>query len=591
MSTPSLLPSSSPLAPVAAPPLQHEIDALRERLAEAEETLQAIRQGEVDAVVVKGATGPQVYTLLNADRPYRNIVERMQEGALTLTPDGTVLYANQRLASFLGLALPNIVGQGFAQFIVADDRDLFSELLAVGGPASGKGDLALLSVNGTAVPVHLSVVDLPDEGQGISSVIVTDLRWQKQRMHELADANAKLVAALADGERAEGMLRQAQKMEAVGQLTAGIAHDFNNLLMVIAGNLELFHARTSDEWLRRRVEAGQRAVERGARLTQQLLAFARRQSLRPVPISVNAFLLDIDPLVRSAIGDGIRLTLALGKDLAPCLVDPDELQAAILNLATNAKDAMPDGGSLTITTEEVVLDGRSDGGLEPIREGRYLSIVVTDTGHGMPAETRERAFDPFFTTKDVGKGTGLGLSRIYGFMRQSDGRATIESAIGAGTSVRLFFPRIGTLAAIIAPLAVVRAPRKVPQARRILVVEDDRGVRELVVDVLEGLGYVVIAAESGPDALNLLDGGLAVDVVFSDVLMPDGLSGFQLAREIRRRQPQLAIVLTSGMTSILGAAEDAWQDLPILRKPYRSDDLARAIEAAVDALSPERALI
>ncbi len=580
-------PRASPDALAARHPLQREIRELQGRLAEAEETLQAIRQGEVDAVIVKGVSGPQVYTLLNADRPYRNIVERMQEGALTLTPNGIVLYANQRLAAFLGLALPNIVGQKFEQFVAAEDRERFNELMAEDGQAGGRGELALRAADGTAVPVFLSVVDLLDEGQRIISGIVTDLRWQKQRILELAQVNARLVAAMAERERAEAMLRQTQKMEAVGQLTAGLAHDFNNLLLVIAGNLELFQIHTRDPWLKSRVEAGQRAVARGTRLTQQLLAFGRRQTLRPLPISVNALLRDMDSLLHSSLGDGIRLTLVLGEELAPCLVDSAELQAAILNLATNARDAMPEGGSLTIATEDAELDRQPNGEAGPIRGGHYRSIVVTDTGHGMSPEIRERAFDPFFTTKGVGKGTGLGLSRIYGFMRQSGGHVTIESAAGAGTSVRLYLPRAEGSAVLPEAPAASEIPRSASQARRVLVVDDDRDVRELVVEVLEGLGYATIAAESGPGALDLLDSGMAVDVVLSDVLMPDGMSGFQLACEIRRRLPRLAIVLTSGMTGLAGAVEDAKQDLPILRKPYRCDDLSRAIEAALDAASFE----
>jgi PAS domain S-box-containing protein len=569
---------------LAAPhPEQREIDELRERLSEAEETLLAIRQGEVDAVIVKGASGSQVYTLLNADRPYRNIVERMQEGALTLAPDGIVLYANQRLAAFLGLALPDIVGRKFGQFITEDDRDLFDQLLAEAGQGGGRGELGLHPADGEPVPVFLSVVDLQDEDQRIISGIVTDLRWQKQRMQELAKANALLIDAMAQREQAEAMLRQAQKMEAVGQLTAGIAHDFNNLLMVIGGNLELFQKRTQDEWLKSRVEAGLHAVERGARLTQQLLAFARVQNLQPQPISINALLLDIEPLLRSSVGDGIRLTLALHGDLSRCLADPNELQAALLNLTTNAKDAMPSGGSLIITTEETEFGGQPDRGAELFYAGRYLSIAVTDTGHGMPPETRERAFDPFFTTKEVGKGTGLGLSRVYGFMRQSGGQVTIESTIGAGTTVRLYLPRTDTAAVTREPPAAVQFPQHAPQVRRILVVEDNRDVRELVVEVLETLDYVVIAAESGPAALTLLDTGTEVDLVFSDVLMPDGMSGFQLAREIRRRLPRMAIILTSGMSGIPGTTEKTMQNLPILRKPYKFEDLSNAIEAALGA--------
>ena len=571
-------------APAAPHQLQREIGELKNRLAEAEETLQAIRQGEVDAVLVKGAAGAQVYTLLNADRPYRNIVERMQEGALTLTPDGTVLYANQRLASFLGLALPNIVGQKFGQFVAVDDRTSFDALLAESSRAAGKEELVLRAADGAAVPVYLSLVDLPEEDQRIISGIVTDLRWQKQRMRELGEANAKLVAAMAEREAVEGRLRQAEKMEAVGQLTAGIAHDFNNLLLVIAGNLELFRARTTDKWLQRRIEAGQRAVVRGAKLIRQLLAFARRQDLRPHPISVNALLLDLDPLLHSALGDGIRLALVLGEDLPPCLVDAAELQAAILNLAANAKDAMPGGGTLTITTGVELLD-RADGGAEPIKGGSHVAVAVTDSGSGMSPEIRARAFDPFFTTKEVGKGTGLGLSRIYGFMRQSGGQATIESSVGVGTTVRLFFPNFEGSAPVPQPPTASAVAHPSPLARRVLVVEDDPDVRELMVELLEDFGYDTFAAESGPGALALIDGGLAVDLVVSDVLMPDGMSGFQLAREIRRRSPRLPIVLTSGMTDLAGVAADAMPDVPVLRKPYRCEALQQTIEAAFDAAS------
>lgn len=583
--------STPPASQRALPPphpLQREVCELRERLAEAEQTLQAIRQGDVDAVIVTGVSGPQVYTLLNADRPYRNIVERMQEGALTLTPDGTILYANQRLASFLDLALPNIVGHNFAQFVAAGDRDRFNELMGDSGSTGGSSEVALCAAGDTAVPVYLSVVDLFSEGQRIICGIVTDLRWQKRRMLELTEVNAKLIAAMADRERAEAMLRQNQKMEAVGQLTVGIAHDFNNLLLVIAGNLELFLTRTKDKRLKSRVEASQRAVERGAHLTEQLLAFGCGRILRPHPISINALLRDLESLLRSSLGDGIRLNLVLGDESALCLIDSAELQAAILNLATNAKDAMPGGGSLIIATEDGKLDGQPDGGARVIRSGRYLSIVVTDTGHGMSPEIRDRVFDPFFTTKDVGKGSGLGLSRIYGFMRQSGGLVTIESTVGRGTSVRLYFPRAEASFLAPKPPVAIRVPGNAPRARRVLVVEDDENVRELVIAVLERFGYAAIAAESGPAALTLLNSGTVVDVVLSDVLMPDGMSGFQLAREIRRRLPRLAIVLTSGMTAFSGAGEEAMHDLPILRKPYRCDDLSQAIEAALDAASPER---
>jgi PAS domain S-box-containing protein len=565
---------------------QREIDELKERLADAEGTLYAIRHGEIDAVVLSGESGPQVYTLLNADRPYRTFVERMQEGALTLTPCGTVLYANRCIASLLGLELPDVVGQKFTQVVAEQDRVLFERLLAEGDAGGGKSELALRAADGSAIPVYLSMVELPDEGQKTLSAIVTDLRWSKKRIRELAEANAMLVIAMAERERVEGMLRQAQKMEAIGRLTAGIAHDFNNLLAVIGGNLELFRSRTGDAWLRRRVEAGQRAVGRGARLIGQLLAFSRVQTLHPHLVSITALLHDIEPLLSSSVGDQIRLTLVLSDALTECMVDSTELQSSILNLVRNAADAMPAGGCLTITTETAELEDQPDRGAGPIRGGRYLSIAVTDTGHGIPEEIRGHVFDPFFTTKDVGKRTGLGLSQVYGFIRQSGGQVAIESAPGAGTSVRLYLPWTEACAPAPESLVAVHGSLNRLRARRVLVVEDDDEVREMVVEMLEHLGYTAIAAESGPRALAMLDQGAAVDVVVSDVLMPDGMSGFQLAHEIRSRLPHLAIVLTSGMAGTATAAEAAGHDSPVLTKPYRFEDMSQAIEAAIDAVSP-----
>ncbi len=576
---------SSPGAGVAEHAPQPEIDELNERLEEAEGTLSAIRHGEIDAVVLGGESGPQVYTLLNGDRPYRAFVERMQEGALTLTPGGAVLYANRCIASLLRQDLSAVVGRKFTEFVAEYDRVLFERLLAEADAGSGKSELALRAADGSAVPVYLSMMELPDEGTKTISAIVTDLRWSKKRIRELAEANAMLVAAMAERERVEAMLRQAQKMEAIGRLTAGIAHDFNNLLAVIGGNLELFHSRTGDPWLRRRVEAGQRAVGRGARLTGQLLAFSRAQALHPHVVSVTALLHDIEPLLSSSVGDQIRLTLVLSDALAECMVDSAELQTSILNLVRNAADAMPDGGCLTITTEAAELVDQPDRGAGPIRGGRYLLITVTDTGHGIPVDIRERVFDPFFTTKGVGRGTGLGLSQVYGFMRQSGGRVTITSAPGGGTSVHLYLPWSEGSAPALEPLVAISASPNELRARRVLVVEDDDDVRETAVEMLEHLGCTVIAADSGPRALAMLDQGAAVDVVVSDVLMPDGMSGFQLAQQIRARQPRLAIVLTSGMAGDPTDAETAGHDLPVLRKPYRFEDMSKAIEVAIDAMS------
>jgi PAS domain S-box-containing protein len=552
------------------------LEELRARLAEAAETLRAIRQGEVDAVVVEGTAGPQVYTLQDADRPYRVIVERMQEGALTLSPDGTVLYANRALAGLLKRPIDSLLGQPFQSLVAGGGREEFVRLLGACG--GSRGEIELEAADGAAVPVYLSVVDLAEDGQRVVSGIVTDLTEQRQRTRELSESNAKLIATMAERDRVEGMLRQAQKMEAVGQLTAGVAHDVNNLLTVIAGNLELIQARAGDDRLRAQVETIQRAIRRGVQLTDQLLAFARQRTLRPRPVALNALLRDTEPRLRRALGDEIDLTLTLDERVGHCLIDATELQASMLNLAINAKDAMPRGGSLTIATAAVAF-GDVPGGAELAPAERYAMVAVTDTGHGMSVEIRERAFDPFFTTKGTGKGTGLGLSQVYGFIRQSGGQVTIDSAIGVGTTVRLYLPDTEASVAAAEPAPAEQAPLADSLQRRVLVVEDDDDVRRFVAEMLADMGYGVLEAQNGPAALHLLEKGTAVDVVFTDVRMPDGMSGFQLAQESRRRFPAMAIVLASGATAFADPVQ-TMPDMPFLRKPFRRDDILQAIEAA-----------
>jgi PAS domain S-box-containing protein len=557
-------------------PRRAEIDELRFRLAEAEETLRAIRCGEADAIVIEGAAGPEVYTLESADRPYRIIVERMQEGALTLTPEGTVLYSNRALAALLRAPLDRIVGQRFQGFVAAADRESFARLLEDSGRGGGRGEIALSAADGTAIPVYLSTVDLPEEGQRVISGIVTDLTEQKERAEQLGETNARLAAALEEREHVEGKLRQAQKMEAVGRLTAGIAHDFNNLLTVIAGNLDLMQVRAADEVQKRQVETIQRALNRTVRLTDQLLAFSHQRTLRARPVSVNELLRETEPLLRRAVGDEVRVKLAFGRDAGRVLIDAAELQASMLNLAMNAKDAMPGGGTLTIATGMVAGQAIPETAAAALGEGPCVVIAVCDTGHGMPPEVRDRAFDPFFTTKDVGKGTGLGLSQVYGFVRQSGGHIAIESGAGAGTTVRLYLPRTEA-EAVPERAAEPDAARGQRHGRRVLVVEDDDDVRRFVVELLEDAGYLALEAETGPAAMRILDRGAALDVVVTDVRMPDGMSGFDLAQTIRSRLPHVAIVLTSGLAAFDGS-ERTHGDWPVLRKPFRRDDILRAIE-------------
>ncbi|HTZ81063.1 MAG TPA: ATP-binding protein [Stellaceae bacterium] len=561
---------------------QQDVEELRARLCEAEETLDALRQGDVDAVVVSGASGPKVYTLQDADRPYRIIVERMQEGALTLSPDGTVLFANRRLAALLRVGLEAMIGFPFQRFVLAGERERFARLLAESGNSGVRAEFALRAADGGDIAVSMSAIELPDQEQQIISAIVTDLTLQKQQNRELAEMNAKLLATMAEQERVEGKLREAQKMEAVGRLTAGIAHDFNNLLMAVAGNLELIQTHAMDDRLLRRLEISQRAIQRGAQLTYQLLAFARRRTLNPAALRVNDLLRESEPLLRRAVGDEVRLVLALGEEVGACLIDPGEFQAAMLNLVINARDAMPAGGSLTIATGEVALDELSrEGGSRP-----HVMVAVSDTGHGMPDEVRERAFDPFFTTKEVGKGTGLGLSQIYGFIHQSDGHTAIDSTVGVGTSIKLYFPRTAARAAAESQVAASVAPIAA-DARTVLVVEDNSDVREFLTETLEHIGHTVIEAPTGPAALRVLESGVSVDAVVTDVLMPDGMSGFELASRIRHRLPRTAIVVTSGAAAFSAPPPEAIRDIPILHKPFRRDELLRALGSALDRSKAE----
>ncbi|MGB8275790.1 MAG: ATP-binding protein, partial [Alphaproteobacteria bacterium] len=380
--------------------------------------------------------------------------------------------------------------------------------------------------------------------------------------------------------RHEAELREAQKMEAVGRLTGGIAHDFNNLLTIILGNLQMleeFGSAAAGEDLLLEALAASR---RGAELTERLLAFARRQPLRPRPIEVGRLVNGMAGLLGRTLGDPIAVETDVAADVWPATADPGQVENAILNLAINARDAMPGGGRLTIRcANEKVADG-NDRGLAP---GDYVMIAVADTGTGMTPEILERAFEPFFTTKSEGKGTGLGLSMVYGFARQSGGLAAIASAPGRGTTVRLYLPRSPVAAA-----ARLRAPREaladVPDAATVLVVEDDDGVRRFAARALREQGLTVLEAGDGLQALGVLEREGPVDLLFTDVMMPGGMSGADLAAEARRRFPSLRVLFASGdpehRLDEAGAIPDS---LALLQKPYDAASLTRRVAEIVTA--------
>ncbi|MET0220992.1 MAG: ATP-binding protein [Tardiphaga sp.] len=375
----------------------------------------------------------------------------------------------------------------------------------------------------------------------------------------------------------EEQLHQSQKMEAVGQLTGGVAHDFNNLLMVISGNLELIDDRAGDnDCIRQLAASARKAADRGASLTAQLLAFSRKQTLNPKPVHAGVLVRDFEGLIRRAIGEGSRIHLVSDDPLYMCHVDPVQLETALLNLVLNARDAMPDGGALEIETRNMTLDNDVVTG---VAAGSYVRLSVTDTGQGMTRETLDRVFEPFFTTKEVGKGTGLGLSMVYGFVRQSGGHVTIESKLGMGTTVSLYLPKSNKLPDGQVQIA---AKQDLPiGSGRILMVEDDDEVLDVTSTMLRQLGYQVFCARRGIDAVQMLMSDQKFDLLFSDVVMPQGISGIELARQAKRLRYGIKIALTSGNAADVLARHGAEDEFPIIGKPFRRAELAQYLNSVL----------
>ena len=383
----------------------------------------------------------------------------------------------------------------------------------------------------------------------------------------LADANSELQFQMEERGRAEDQLREAQKMQALGQLTGGIAHDFNNLLAVIQASADILQRpNLSEEKRIRFTDAIIDASTRGALLTGQLLAFARRQPLKPEVLDLNHNILNMLVMIQPTLGPNITLRTDLASDLAPVEIDPGQFEAALLNIIVNARDAMPDGGSIAIRTRNAADNETGT---------RTVSVAVEDEGGGIEPEQLARVFEPFFTTKTVGKGTGLGLSQVYGFTAQSGGEAKIESRVGKGTTVTMLLP------ASEKPLSVdqrdYQSTTGTEATGRILLVEDNEEVGNVAETLLGELGHSVIRARSGREALRLADSGASFDLVFSDVIMP-GMTGVELADELKQRRPQLPIILTTGYSDrVVGAT----QNFPVVRKPYRMETLAAALDQAL----------
>src|SRR5262249_33482065 len=461
----------------------------------------------------------------SAERALRESAGRMQalfetavDGAILIDTRGVVLMFNPACEKLFGYSADEAIGKNVKMLMpepyrrehdgyIANYLDTRKpKIIGIGREVVGQRK------DGSTFPMDLSVGEAKQEGGGSIFVgIIHDLTSRK---------------------RTEEQLAQAQKMEAVGQLSGGLAHDFNNLLTVVVGNAEtLSLALKARPDLKQAADMIATAGERGAELTRRLLAFSRRQMLQPAQINCNRLIDSMQRMLWRTLREDIEIRIALAPDLWPAFADASQLESAILNLAINARDAMPDGGGLSISTANVSVDEHYRDRYPEVTPGNYVLIAVTDTGDGMPPEVLSRAFEPFFTTKEVGKGSGLGLSMVYGFMKQSNGHVSIYSEVGLGTTVRLYLPAHSTMPADLA-VAQAAAEGEPPRGREtILATEDDPFVRGYVVRTLEELGYRVIAAEDARQALATLTSDTAVDVLFTDIVMPGGLNGWELAEQ------------------------------------------------------------
>jgi signal transduction histidine kinase/CheY-like chemotaxis protein len=443
---------------------------------------------------------------------------------------------------------------------------------------------------------NVTFIERPFHPTTLISVVQTNLRGRQrqyecqrlnemlesrvhERTEELAAANRQLLNQIEERERVEATLRQMQRLEAVGQLTSGVAHDFNNLLTVVLGNLQFLErdlkAAGVDSKSLQRLSYMRTAAERGAKLTDQLLTFSRRKRLQPKPLDLNDAVLSMRDLLQSTMGGSIEIQTRLETGLWPAFADPTQIELAILNLAINARDAMPKGGCLTVSTRNAWLSGGV--GPEDPPAGEYVEVSVSDTGTGMSEDVRSKAFEPFFTTKEIGKGSGLGLSQVLGFAKQSSGGVRIDSKQGSGTSVRIYLPRAEHPAVEVKETTAPPAEQGNPGGT-ILLVDDDRAVRDVTAAMLRDLGYAVLEAGSGGAALDIVEHEGQIDLVVMDFAMP-GMNGAEVARRTQARRPNLPVLFVTGFAdraALAGVEEDH-----ILGKPFANHDLAYKVRFAL----------
>lgn len=546
----------------------------------------------------------QVEALYESERQFRTLADNMSQLAWIADPLGQIHWYNARWYSYTGTSFEAMMALGWRSLHHPDHRERvdlrMKRCFATGSiwedtfPLRGKDGLYRWFLS-RAMPIR------DEQGNitywlGTSTDITAQVKAEDalrelneslerrvaERTRELAEINERLQIEISERAQTEEVLRHAQKMDAIGQLTGGIAHDFNNMLTGVLGALDLIQRRVAAgrvSEIDRYIDAAMSSANRAASLTHRLLAFARRQSLNPQPVDVSAMVVSMDELVRRTLGENIELEVDLNTALRLTNTDEHQLENALLNLVINARDAMPDGGRLLIQTEVVHIAVLHDS----LAPGDYVRLSVQDTGSGMSGEVIARAFDPFFTTKPIGQGTGLGLSMVYGFINQTGGQVQIDSTEGQGTRIDLYLPCHFEVVERHLPTGQELTPPRASEGERVLVVEDEPDVRMLVVDVLRELGYSVEVAADGAAALPFLQDARRIDLLVTDVGLP-GMNGRQLAEIARQHRPGLRVLFMTGYArnaQVRGDFLDAGMDM--LTKPFSIDDLAQRVRGLIEA--------
>lgn len=513
------------------------------------------------------------------EQRYELILDSAGEGIFGLDLHGYINFANPAAALLLGAENDELLGKSLENILPQNDRKdaPYNWLDTTIYQASATGyfhrvmDGIFIKKDGASLPVDYVITSIRGENNEYLGVVIA-----------FADATSRIL-----NEQTQNQLQQAQKMESIGQLTGGIAHDFNNLLMTIQGNLELLNANIeADMKNQERINAALKAIERGSGLTKRLLAFARKQLLYPKRININECIANTKSMLTPALGETIEITTLLPDDLWPVWIDAGQFENALVNLAVNARDAMPHGGKLCIEAQNVRVDDVSTADKYQVTPGEYVKISVTDEGEGMTEEVQKHIFEPFFTTKPVNQGTGLGLSMIYGFIKQSRGHITVYSELQHGTTFNLYLPRAqeNDAEVEIENTIVKDIDITVEKGKEIvLIVEDESSVRELGAEYLKALGYQVLTAENGASALDIITANRNIDLLFTDVIMPGNMTGPELAVKARELCPNIKVLFTSGYPKMAltnnGRLDDNEQHLP---KPYRLEKLGRAIRELLD---------